>query len=289
MNAAQVVAHRFVQAQFQRIGDEGVADGDLAHARHRTQEIAEVAAVEVVAGVDGEPGEPGGVGGAAVARQHLGLLRRAMRARIRLGVELHALGAEPGGMHHALGLGVHEEAHAGAERMRLGDQGLQAPGIGGQVPAVVGGGLLGTVWNEGELVQRQALRDQRSRNVHQVVERVALDVELGLGPGLHEQGELAHVARADMPFVGPRMNRDAVRSGLQHDSGRARDAWHVERAGVAQPRHLVEVDREPGGAAAPLGACGDERIHGRAGDGKRVERFCSSSMSWRVRRPDVGR
>ena len=52
---AQVGAHRLGHAELERVGDQGMADRDLEHARARAaRKSAEVGAVQVVAGVDAE-------------------------------------------------------------------------------------------------------------------------------------------------------------------------------------------------------------------------------------------
>ena len=119
----------------------------------------------------------------------------------------------------------------------------------GQVPAVVGGGLLGAVGNEGAL-----LRARRSRTqLHQVVERVALDVELGRGQRFSSAASSCTSWAADVALVGPRMNGDAVRARLERDRGGAHHARDAERARVAQQRDLVDVDRQGRAAARASG------------------------------------
>ncbi len=91
-------------------------------------------------------------------------------------------------------------------------------------------------------MHRQLLRHQLMHHVHQVVQRVALDVEFTLGPGLHELGQVMHIGAADMALVGSGMHRDAVRTGLQTQRGGARDAGDAQVARVAHQRDFVEVD-----------------------------------------------
>ena len=107
------------------------------------------------------------------------------------------------------------------------------------------GRLRRVVGHEGAL-----LRPQLAHERHQVVERVAFDVELGVGPVLQHRRELAHVAGADVALVGPRVHGDAVRAGLEGDARQADDARDRQRPLVAQQRDLVDVDRERGHVAA---------------------------------------
>src|SRR5690606_3248879 len=113
------------------------------------------------------------------------------------------------------------------------------------------------------LVWPHALARKLADEVHEVLRRVALDVVLAAGPGLHERGEVEHVLAADVPLVGPRVNGDALRARLQAQLGRARDAGNAQVARVAHQGDLVDVDGQ-GGAV--------------------VHKACRSIMSWRVRR-----
>jgi hypothetical protein len=124
-----------------------------------------------------------------------------------------------------LRIGGHEEADADAERTRLIDEGRQARAVGGEVPAVVGGGLPGGVGNEGALV-----RPRRADDGHQVVEGIALDVELGRGPVLEHRGEIVHVSAADVALVGPGVHGDAMSARFEDACGQAGDARDGKRA-----------------------------------------------------------
>ena len=104
---------------------------------------------------------------------------------------------------------------------------------------MVAGELARRVGHEGGL-----LRAMRAHERHQVVERVALDVELGLRPARQQRSELDHVVAADVARIGARVHGDALRPGLQAQRGGAHDARDAEVARVAQQRDLVDVDRQ---------------------------------------------
>ena len=142
---------------------------------------------------------------------------------------------------------------------------------------MVGGGLIGAVGNEGALAG-----PQRAHQRHQVVERVAFEVELGLRPLFQQLGEVVHVARADVALVGPRVHGDAVGTGFEHEGRGAGHAGHGERARVAQQGDPVQVDRQPGGAALRVQAGREQGVHGLAVFPK-FANFWRSSMTWRVR------
>jgi len=113
-------------------------------------------------------------------------------------------------MHHGLGQGVHEQADAHAQGVAFIDQGPQPLGVGRQVPTVVAGELVHRVGHEGGLV-----RAHRAHQLHQVVKGVALDVELGLGPLLHQSGQLAHVRGPNVTLIRPGVDGDALTARLQ--------------------------------------------------------------------------
>src|SRR5947207_5094959 len=94
LDDATIGADRAGDAELERVGDEGMADGDLEDAAHRDQEGAQIGAVEVVARVDAEAEALGRSGGVAEGRKRRGLRRGTKSLRIRLGIELDAVGAD---------------------------------------------------------------------------------------------------------------------------------------------------------------------------------------------------
>src|SRR5690606_8070336 len=142
----EVGADGAFEAAFERVGDEGLADGDLEDAGYGAEERAEVGEVEVVAGVEAEAGVGGGAGGGGVAVEHGRGLAGGEGRGVGSGVELDAVGPHGGGARHELGAGVHEQAHAAALRPQRLDDGAEPVGLGGaERPAVVGGPLAGGV------------------------------------------------------------------------------------------------------------------------------------------------
>jgi len=182
-------------------------------------------------------------------------------AGITFGVQLDAVGAGLARQAHRVGFGVHEQAHANAERFRFGDQRTQPFGVCRHVPAVVGRGLRGGIRHEGALLRAEGAAGQLAQQLHQVVEWIAFDVELGLRPALQQRGEFVHVVPADVALVGPRMHGDALGAGPEHDRRHTRHVRDADVARVAQQCDAVEVDRQRGARAAGGGIGGDERVH----------------------------
>jgi hypothetical protein len=120
--------------------------------------------------------------------------------------------------------------------MGFGDQRAQPVAVARQVPAVVAGGLVLGIGHEGAL-----MRPLRTHETHEVLQRVALDVEFAVGPGREQPGQIRHVMRADMPLIGPWMHGDAVRPRLQTQLGRAQDDGEAQVAPVAHLGHEIHV------------------------------------------------
>ena len=216
-----------------------MAYGHLQHLGHGAQKIGQVVAVEVVAGIDAQACVQGGLASPHKALQHLAALGVAPGAGVALGVELHAVGAPGANSRHGGRIGVHEEAHAHAQRTQLSHDGGQALGVLRKAPAVVAGELVLAVGHQGAL-----LWPQLAHQVHEVVKGVALDVELALRPLPHQARDVLRVLRADVALVGPRVDGDALGARLQAQLGRAQRAGQGQVAAVAQQRHFVDIDRQ---------------------------------------------
>ena len=103
---------------------------------------------------------------------------------IGLGVELYAVSTHIfHRLHHLqrgghVGRGVHEQAHARTPKLfASADEGLQARSILRKGPAMVAGELAFAVGHKGHLMGAHL-----AHKVHQVVKRVAFNVELAVGP-----------------------------------------------------------------------------------------------------------
>ena len=277
-----------------------MANRHLLHAGHGTQEGGQVVAVQVVAGVQLQAFHQRRIGRRGEASQHSGVLGRAMRSGVAFGVKLDTLGAQLAHSAHRSGQRVHEQADPHAERLCLRNQRRQHGGVLRKLPAMVGRGLVHRIGHEGALVQGQATPLHLSDHLHQVVQRVAFDVDFGLRPVLHQRGQIEHIVGADVALVRPRVHRDAVGTRLQRQRGRPGHARDAQRALVAQQGHLVQVDRQRGMPAMRIEAGGEQGVHGRRGFEPRSpatavaaagngDRLCKPSITCRVRNTDEPR
>lgn len=58
---------------------------------------------------------------------------------------------------------------------------------------------------------------------------------------LEQSCQVPHVVGADVPFIGARVHRYAVRAGIERRHGTAHDVRKIQRPRVAQQRDLVDV------------------------------------------------
>ena len=236
-----------------------MADGDFGDAVD-FEEPRQVVEVEVVASVDADAGVVGLGRGAAIALPAdvgFGVSQTTLRNDIRIGagVELHPVRANALRRRKLLWPRIDEQTDARAQRLvpgyRLGNA-LPIRAVG-QIPAVIGRQLPVRVRHQRALV--------RSDGVDQGVEariaaagqrvRIAFDVELRARMPRHHVAQGMDVGSADMPFVRARMHGDAVGAGFEGNAGACRNVRARTAAGVAQPRHLVDVDGERGHADSP--------------------------------------
>jgi hypothetical protein len=111
--------------------------------------------------------------------------------------------------------------------------------LSSEIPAMIGGRLLGRIRNQRYLVGVDCI-DQGE----EVFTGISLDVELGLGVfRSHEFGELKYIVAAYVPLVRPRVNRYATRTRIKHQARNARDARPRQVTAVPQLRNGVEIDR----------------------------------------------
>ncbi|MEY4075285.1 MAG: hypothetical protein RJA29_2642 [Pseudomonadota bacterium] len=219
-----------------------MANGHLIHLTHARQEWRQVIQAEVVPRIDAQARLARGTRALAVAGQHLGLTGRAKGLGIGLGVELDAIRPNLVGQRHLLGLGVHEQADPHTRGTGLGDQRTQTRGILRETPAVVTGELPLAVGYE-----RGLIRPLAQHETHQVVKRVALDIELPLRPLAQQTGQCRHVVRTDVTCVRAWMYRDALGTGLQTQGRRPGHTGNAQVPGVADQGDLVEIDGQRGG------------------------------------------
>ena len=204
-----------------------------------------------MSGIDRQPSSQRSGGCIAVAWNLLGRFATGVGGGKGLGVQLHPVCANGAGSGHLAGLGVHEQAHAGTGGMGLCNQGGQAVGILRKPPAVVAGELAFGVGHK-----RDLLGPHRLDKTHEVVKRVAFDVELAPRPLGQQRGQVGHVVRTDVALVRPGVHGKACGTHLQTQGTRTREAGNAQMARVAHGGHLIEVDRQ----RATLTRCRHNRL-----------------------------
>ena len=90
------------------------------------------------------------------------------------------------------------------------------------------------------------MRAHSTHDIHQIVQRVAFDIEFALWPLLHQRGNVIHIAAADMALVRPWVDGDALRPCPQCHVARVQYAGQAIGAAIAQERDFVDIDRQGG-------------------------------------------
>lgn len=213
LNASNYVeqrAHCFRKPELQRIGDQRVSDAHLKNTRDAFQKRPKVRDVQVVPYVDPESDRLSSHRGRPKRRERRCGISSGEGDRIRLRVKLNAIGTNPVRCDHTLGVGAHEQARAAPQVFETRDDRFEAFAILRQVPAVIARRLRFVVRHQGTLSRAVLFRI-----LQDPMERVTLDVELGIGVVAEQGGNVLHVVRSDVALVWSWMNRDAVRTCVE--------------------------------------------------------------------------
>ena len=172
------------------------------------------------------------------AHGNLGLLlTRAPSLGIGIGIELNPVRANGMCQHHGGRISVHEEADPHTQRLGLRNDRSQALAVLRQIPPMVAGELAFAVWHQRALMGSQGLHE-----THQILKRIAFDVEFTIRPAPDQARQFMHIRTANMAFVWPRMNRDAAGTLRETDVSCARQRRNTQVAGIAHQRDLVQID-----------------------------------------------
>jgi hypothetical protein len=103
---------------------------------------------------------------------------------------------------------------------------------------VIAGELIPAIGDQSGLMRPHAMHQ-----IHQVMEGVALQIELAVGPALHQLGNLDHIVRTDMTLIWTGMDGNAIGSSPQAQLGGSHWAGDIKVPAVAKQGHLVDIDR----------------------------------------------
>ena len=226
-----------------------MADRHFAHLGDAAEQ-GQIVHIEIVSRVDPKAefnGVPGRRLVAGQGRVAAGVVDAELGDGVREGAgkKLNPVGADFPGEGDLLKVWVHEQADAGALALVAPDLGDQRLVVAAQIEAVVGGELIVAVGNQGGLLG-PGLLDERVESGIAVSSRpeewIALNVELDVWPVLQQVGECKDIVGANVPLVGTGVHRDAVRPRPEHGLGCGGHTGRIASPGIAQQRHLVEVD-----------------------------------------------
>ncbi len=172
----------------------------LVGPRNPLHEIVQILQRQVVPGIEPQPLPPRFFGSRDIRRNRPLRVGRILTG-IGFGIEFHPVGTAglcPGD--HGR-VGVDKERNPNTLLMETGRHSGQKFPVGHRIPPGIGSYRVGSVRYERHL-RRNDLRHQRD----ELRRRIALDVELGP----KHPSERPHVVVADMPGIGPRMDRNPV-------------------------------------------------------------------------------
>lgn len=224
-----------LQSVVERVCYEGMADGHFFQTLHHAGKVAQVIEVEVVAGVDAESA----AGGRLCCRYIVGngsLAVGVVVLRVAFGVELYAVGTCVSGSFYDADNRIGEDGHSDARLAEHLRHIAQVTLLPYGIPAVIGGKLSRVVGYQSDL---RGLHFQ-----HQLHKLVLLGVALNIELGGDDAGDLAHIAVADVAFVGAGMHGDAIGAKPLTIYGCLQHTWATAPAAVAQCGYLIDIDRE---------------------------------------------
>ena len=90
------------------------------------------------------------------------------------------------------------------------------------------------------------LGPQGPHKCHQILERVAFDIELATRPKREQLGQIVYIPRPDVAFIRARMDGDPVCAGAQANVGGACEGRNAQMARIAHQGDLVQIDGKRG-------------------------------------------
>lgn len=90
------------------------------------------------------------------------------------------------------------------------------------------------------------MRPRLPHKIHQIVERIAFDIEFPVWKLAHQRREYGDVVGTHVATIRSRVNRNAVCTGVESDARKFADIGDAERTGIADERNFVDVDTKFG-------------------------------------------
>ena len=78
------------------------------------------------------------------------------------------------------------------------------------------------------------MRPRLSHKIHQIVERIAFNIEFAVRIRPHQCRQRGNITRPDVATVWSRVNRDAIGAGVKADARKFANIRDAERTRVAQ-------------------------------------------------------
>ena len=222
------------------------------------QERAEVIEIQIVSRIDAKSSLLSGSRSGGVLRERSVSAGGWEIASVRFGVKLDAMCSGCGDERHDFRRWVHEDRDSDAGGSEWRDDSFQQIGLRDDIPAVIGGPLIGSVGDQRALFWPDCVDEAQK-----IVGRVAFDVELD-AKFASQLPQFVDVAGASMSFIRPRMNGDPSGSGGDAQASESRDIGQAVVSRVSEQGDLVEVRTEGGHGWLSSGGWALLPVRGRA-------------------------
>ena len=161
------------------------------------------------------------------------------RCGIRLSVELNSIRACRMRGLNACDVGINKHTHANAFCLQARDERMHSLHFVTRSKATIGGRRVHRVGDE-----RCLLRQRGFYNLHQVVMRIAFDIEFAICVACHQRSKGANIIEPNMSLIRSRVNRDARSTGVENGLGGAQQVWQPVISAVSEQGDSIDVGRK---------------------------------------------
>ena len=209
---------------------------------HGGNEIWQVVEIQVMACVDAESELARSLRGCdkiveTVCRSVGTAVRK--RCGIRLRVELNSVRSCRMRGFDACDVGINKHTHANAFCLQARDELMHRLHFVTRSKATIGGRRVHRVGDE-----RCLLRQRGFYNLHQVVMRIAFDIELAICVACHQRSKGANIIEPNMSLIRSWVNRDARSTRVENSLGGAQQVRQPVIAAVSKQGDSIDVGRK---------------------------------------------
>lgn len=161
---------------------------------------------------------------------------------VGFGIQLDAVSARLSCGTHARQIGINKHADPRAKRLQPSDQRLYRSHFGPRREAAIGSWHIERVGNQRDLLRLQVT--EALYNLHQVVVRIAFDIELAICVLSDQCRNWRNVAATNVALIGARMNSNARSTCIENNAGAGNKIRQAVVAAVTKQGDTVDIGRE---------------------------------------------